>query len=139
LGYVALALAGAQLLAVACSEPEAPAPPPTEVAAPHEPPAGMDQVQWGEWLFVEHGCTACHHINGVRGVGGALNNIAGTDRPLQDGTTVPADEAYLRRSILDPGAQVVEGFDPTMPSYEGILNDAQVDALVTYLQSLSPH
>ena len=50
-----------------------------------------------------------------------------------------ADEAYLRESIQDPPAKVVLGFekgDIGMPSYEGVLTPAQIDALIAYLKSL---
>jgi cytochrome c oxidase subunit II len=136
----AAALLGAALFIVGCGddppagEPASLAPP--VVASSTERPAGWTAVQWGEHLFREQGCTGCHHINGVRGVGGALNAIWGRERPLADGTTVVADEAYVRRSIVDPTADVVEGFEPQMPPYGGVLNDAQVDALVEYVASL---
>jgi cytochrome c oxidase subunit II len=127
---VGLAWAGCDETPVPVEGPEAP------VAAPEAPPAGLDEVQWGERLFQEHGCTGCHHINGVRGVGGALNGVFDSERPLEGEAPVTADEAYLRESILDPSAKVVEGFEANMPSYRGILNDAQVEALVAYLRSI---
>lgn len=130
-----LALCAFLLPVAACSAPAEP-PEAEPGSGPQGPPADMDRVQWGEWLFVNHGCAACHHINGIRGAGGALDGVFGAERTMTDGSTVTADEAYLRRAILAPDAQVVEGFEAEMPSYEGILNDAQVDALVAYLRSL---
>jgi cytochrome c oxidase subunit 2 len=47
-----------------------------------------------------------------------------------------ADEAYLRKSILEPNADVVKGFPPIMPSQEGLLTDQEIDALVSYLKGL---
>ena len=49
-------------------------------------------------------------------------------------TTVTADSDYLRRSITDPGAQVVAGYGPTMPTVE--VTDAQLEELVAFIQSL---
>jgi cytochrome c oxidase subunit 2 len=53
---------------------------------------------------------------------------------LDDGTEVVADEAYIRRSITDPSAQVVAGFNVQMPEIE--LSDDDVDALVAYITTL---
>jgi cytochrome c oxidase subunit 2 len=46
------------------------------------------------------------------------------------------DENYLRESILEPQAKVVAGYQPVMPTYQGILNDRELDALIAYLKSL---
>ena len=47
-----------------------------------------------------------------------------------------ADENYLRRSILEPQADVVAGFQPVMPTYQGILTNREIDALIAYIKSL---
>jgi cytochrome c oxidase subunit 2 len=47
---------------------------------------------------------------------------------------VTIDEAYIRRSIMDPAADVVEGYPPVMPKLE--ITDEEVSALVAYLESL---
>lgn len=87
------------------------------------------------------GCAACHSIDGtVLGkVGPTWKGLYGSQVALADGTTVEADAAYLRESIREPMAKVVSGYDKSetaMPSYEGVLSEAQVEALVLYLQSL---
>jgi cytochrome c oxidase subunit 2 len=56
---------------------------------------------------------------------------------LQDGRTVVADDNYIRESILSPAAKVVSGFQPIMPTFQGIVNEDQVNALVAYIKSLS--
>jgi YHS domain-containing protein len=53
---------------------------------------------------------------------------------LADGRTVTADAAYLRSSILDPAAQVVATYPPSMPGYRGQLTEAQLSSLVQYLE-----
>jgi cytochrome c oxidase subunit 2 len=55
---------------------------------------------------------------------------------LRDGTTVVADEAYIRESILRPTAKVVDGYEPIMPSYEGLLSEERLLQLVAYIKSL---
>jgi len=48
------------------------------------------------------------------------------------------DENYLRESILDPGAKVVAGYKPVMPTFQGIISEEQLAALVAYVKSLTP-
>ena len=59
-------------------------------------------------------CTACHALDGTRGIGPSWVGIYGSMRTFADGSSARVDEAYLRRSILEPAAQVVEGFDSVM-------------------------
>ena len=56
---------------------------------------------------------------------------------LADGRTVMADENYIRECILDPGAKMVKGFQPIMPTFQGLVSEEQVNALVAYIKSLS--
>ncbi len=56
---------------------------------------------------------------------------------LEDGRTVTADENYIRESILDPGAKIVTGFKPIMPTFQGQVSEEQLNALVAYVKSLT--
>jgi cytochrome c oxidase subunit 2 len=56
---------------------------------------------------------------------------------MADGSTVPADENYLRESILEPMARVVAGYEPLMPTYQGRLKDAEITAIIEYLKTLT--
>lgn len=80
------------------------------------------------------GCVACHGADGGGGVGPAWRGLAGTTVTLEDGREVVADTAYLRHSILDPGADLVEGYTTKMPQVD--LTDDEVDALVAYIEEL---
>jgi cytochrome c oxidase subunit 2 len=82
----------------------------------------------------ELGCSSCHTVDGARSEGPTWDGLAGSQVPLDDGTTVVADEAYLRRAILEPAAQVRAGFQPSMPTIE--VTDAQLDALVAEIRAL---
>jgi len=91
----------------------------------------------GKQLFLSLGCASCHRSD-VQGRG---PNLAGIfDKPvlLQDGRTVTADDNYLRESILDPTAKIVSGFKPVMPTFQGLVDEEQLNALVAYIKSLSP-
>ena len=56
---------------------------------------------------------------------------------LEDGRTLVADENYVRESIVSPGSKIVSGFKPIMPTFQGIISDDQLNALVAYVKSLS--
>jgi mono/diheme cytochrome c family protein len=87
------------------------------------------------------GCVACHSADGssLGKVGPTWKGLAGSRVRFTDGTTAVADADYLRESIRKPAVKIVKDFDKSdagMPSYEGILTDAQVEALVVYIESL---
>lgn len=90
----------------------------------------------GEKIFAELGCATCHRTD-TQGRGPNLVGVFGKPVQLQDGRTVVADENYVRESILDPGAKVVNGFKPVMPTFQGLVSEEQLSALVAYVKSLS--
>jgi cytochrome c oxidase subunit 2 len=57
---------------------------------------------------------------------------------LAGGGTVKADEAYFRESILQPQAKIVSGFEPVMPTFQGLVTEEQLVQLVEYVKSLGP-
>jgi cytochrome c oxidase subunit II len=91
----------------------------------------------GEKIFAELGCSTCHRAD-TQGRGPNLQGIFGRPVLLQDGRTVTADENYIRESILDPGSKIVSGFKPVMPTFQGLVSEEQLNALVAYVKSLSP-
>jgi len=88
----------------------------------------------GREVAISNGCTACHGNNGEGGVGPAWVGLFGGEVELDGGTTVAADEAYLRRAIVDPEAQVAAGFTVSMPKVN--LSDDEVDAVIDYIEEL---
>jgi mono/diheme cytochrome c family protein len=90
----------------------------------------------GEQLYTQNACQTCHSRDGSDGIGPTHLNIFGRQEQLTDGTTITADEEYLRESIVDPNAKIVEGYDPVMASYS-FLSDDEVASLVEYMKSLS--
>jgi len=90
----------------------------------------------GEKIFAELGCSTCHRSDG-QGRGPNLQGVFGRPVALEDGRTVTADENYLRECILDPGAKRVKGFQPIMPTFQGLVSEEQLNALVAYVKSLS--
>jgi cytochrome c oxidase subunit 2 len=90
----------------------------------------------GEKIFAELGCSTCHRSD-MQGRGPNLQGVFGKPVQLEDGRTVTADENYLRECILDPGAKRVKGFQPIMPTFQGLVSEEQVNALVAYIKSIS--
>jgi cytochrome c oxidase subunit II len=89
----------------------------------------------GEKIFAELGCATCHRSD-TQGRGPNLLGVFGKPVQLEDGRMITADENYLRESILDPGAKVVKGFKPVMPTFQGLVSEEQLNALVAYVKSL---
>jgi len=115
----------------------------------------MSEDEFEEWLHAEekeeegpldggalvkrHGCLACHSLDGSRKLGPTFKGIFGKARIVVTKgreQTVIADEVYLRQSILNPNQDVVNGFQPLMPSMEGVLSEEEVDAMISYLKGV---
>jgi cytochrome c oxidase subunit 2 len=79
-------------------------------------------------------CMTCHSIDGSDGIGPTLKGIYRRKTKLTNGSTVAADEKYLRESIVNPSAAVVAGFDDVMPKPE--LTDEEVAEIIEYLKTL---
>lgn len=76
------------------------------------------QVEAGLDLLTARGCLGCHSTDGTRRVGPPLLGRFGAEIAVLEGDTrrtVVVDEAYIRRSIREPAAQVAEGFPGAMP------------------------
>lgn len=91
----------------------------------------------GEKLFQRYACGSCHQAT-TSGRGPVLAGLPGKSVTLANGSTVLADDQYLRESILNPRAKVVSGYEPIMPSFEGQLTEDNVVQLITYIRSLAP-
>ena len=89
----------------------------------------------GEQLFSDLSCNTCHRNDGS-GRGPSLVNKFGQPQKLVDGTSVTMDEAYVRESILTPQIKVAAGYQPLMPTFQGLLSEENVIALVEYVKTL---
>ncbi len=98
---------------------------------------GVPLAELGKRLYKQRACNTCHSIDGSPNVGPTFQNAYGHEVELEDGSTVEVDANYIRESILNPKAKVVKGFEPVMPTFQGLLSERQVDGLVTYIQALS--
>src|SRR5438552_8374335 len=89
----------------------------------------------GAKLFQDLACNTCHRPD-AQGRGPVLEGLFGKTVTLQSGETVVVDEAYVRESILTPSAKIAAGFQPIMPTFQGLVTEEQLLALVEYVKSL---
>ncbi|MGH2542022.1 MAG: c-type cytochrome, partial [Ardenticatenaceae bacterium] len=99
-----------------------------------DPGETLSAADAGAALFEELGCAGCHRMDGS-GPGPSLQGVFGTEVPLENGETVVADETYIRESILDPQAKIVEGYQPIMPTFEGQVSEEQLVQLIETIKS----
>ncbi|MEN3334403.1 MAG: cytochrome c oxidase subunit [Blastocatellia bacterium] len=93
-------------------------------------------AQQGEKLFAQLACNSCHLATG-QGRGPRLQGVFGSQVELADGSKITANEDYIRESILNPRARIVAGFQPIMPTFQGLVSEEQVLQLVAYVHSLT--
>ncbi len=99
-----------------------------------------DPLVLGQSLY-QTMCAICHTVDGTPSTGPTWSSGNGYgfgyEAPLTDGSNVMRDANYLRESILDPNAKIVDGYIPSMPSFQAQLNETDIEALIMYMQSLS--
>ena len=89
----------------------------------------------GEKLFTDLVCISCHRDD-AQARGPQLKGLFGHPVQMQGGGTAVADEAYIRESIVNPQAKIVNGFAPIMPTFQGMVSEEQLLQLVAYVRSL---
>jgi len=89
----------------------------------------------GAKLFQDLACNTCHRPD-AQGRGPVLEGLFGKTVQLQSGETMTVDEAYVRESILNPAAKVAAGFQPIMPTFQGLVTEEQLLELIEYVKSL---
>lgn len=109
----------------------------TAAAAEPQTLVNLSPIERGAKLVKAFGCTACHASDGKRLVGPGWGGLFGSQVKLADGTSVVADDEFLRESILDPNAKLVDGYAPnTMASYRQLLTDDDVNCIIEYIRTL---
>jgi len=91
----------------------------------------------GAKLFQDLACSNCHRTDS-QGRCPNLENLFGSTVQLSGGGTVKADEAYLRESILNPDKHIVAGYQPIMPTFQGLVTEEGLVQLIEYIKSLGP-
>jgi mono/diheme cytochrome c family protein len=93
-----------------------------------------EAAEAGRQVAIEKGCASCHGADGSGGVGPKFVGLYGAAVTLTDGSTVVADDEYIRRSITDPGAERVEGYAVNMPTSD--LDDDEIEAVLAFIREL---
>jgi cytochrome c oxidase subunit 2 len=105
--------------------------------------ASAGLAEQGRALFVQFGCSGCHQTDAQRRGAGStvrapdLSGLYGRPVPLSDGTVAIADDQYIRDSILMPSRQVVAGYANQMPSFAGVVSEADLTRLLAYIKSMA--
>ncbi|GIV04716.1 MAG: cytochrome c oxidase subunit 2 [Fimbriimonadales bacterium] len=94
-------------------------------------------AQQGEQTFKALGCNACHLNPNSAVKVPDITKTWGGEIKLADGRTVKGDEAYIRESILNPGAKIHAGYQNLMPPYQGQVSEEQLVQLIAYIKSLA--
>src|SRR4029453_16952564 len=89
----------------------------------------------GEKLFEQLGCNTCHRAD-TTGRGPTLDGLFGRQVHLANGQTIVADESYLRESIVNPQAKLVAGYQPIMPTFQGLVSEEGLLQLVAYIKEM---
>ena len=92
-------------------------------------------VAAGGRLFQQLGCSGCHSQNSIVRAP-LLDGIYGKPVPLQSGQVVLADESYIRDSILLPQKDVVAGYAPVMPPFQGRISEEELMQIIAYIRFL---
>ncbi len=89
----------------------------------------------GEKLFQSLACNTCH-MGDTQGRGPVLDGVFGGTVTLASGESVTVDEAYLRESIVNPQAKITAGYQPIMPTFQGLVSEEGLLQLIEYIKSL---
>ncbi len=97
-------------------------------------PANAERV--GKTLYEKKGCVSCHTLDGTNRIGPSWRGIWGTTVTASDGTTRTVDERFVEESLLAPTAFLLQGYPPSMPSFDGQLQPREIAALTAFIKSL---
>jgi len=97
--------------------------------------ASQSMAQEGAARFRQYGCSGCHgesaSVHAPR-----LEGIFGGRVQLSDGSSVVVDERYIHDSVMLPRKQVVAGYEPIMPSFQGQIAEDDLLDIIEYIKSL---
>lgn len=98
--------------------------------------AAMKPVERGEWIYQNKLCITCHSLDGSKLIGPSFKGLWMKEGEMQDGSKYVADAEYIKNSILYPTKEIVKGYQGVMPSYQGQLNDDDINGVIEYLKTL---
>ncbi|MFN0100458.1 MAG: cytochrome c oxidase subunit II [Bryobacteraceae bacterium] len=96
----------------------------------------MKPSDLGKMVWEMKGCNSCHTIDGAKGEGPSFKQLYGRTEKFKDGSTIVVDENYIRESILNPQAKIVAGYEPVMPTFQGLLREIEIKGVIAYIKEL---
>ena len=93
-------------------------------------------ADYGRMLYDAKGCSTCHSLDGTRHDGPSWKGVFGKMEQMNDGKSYMVDENYVRESMMDPQAKIVKGFEPVMPTFQGVLRPREIDALIAFIKTV---
>lgn len=96
----------------------------------------MPLPELGKLVYDNKGCATCHSLDGSRSQGPSWKGIWGATHNMADGAQIKVDENYIRESILEPQAHVVQGYEPIMPTFKGLIRDREILGVIEYIKGL---
>src|SRR5690606_23695205 len=101
------------------------------------PSEELTLAEQGRRVAAEHGCLRCHTVDGTPHIGPTWHRAYDSEVILESGERIIADAAYMTESMMDPHAKIHGGFQPVMPSYQGLLSAAETGAILQYMRWLA--
>lgn len=95
----------------------------------------MPLAELGKLLYTARGCSTCHSLDGTKGQGPSWKAIFGAEHKMTDGRSFKVDENYIRTSILQPQAAILQGYEGIMPTFQGLLRDREILALIEFIKT----
>ncbi len=92
----------------------------------------------GQALITSKGCFACHSSDGTKLIGPSFKGLFGkTEMVVTNGEDreITVDEAYLKTAIMEPGKDIVKGYQPLMPPLP--MTADEVQAIIEHIKELS--
>lgn len=93
------------------------------------------QADFGRRIYDRKGCNSCHSLDGSAKTGPSFKGLYGKTESITGGPSLTVEDNYIRESILEPNAKVVQGYSPQMPSFAGQLDDKQITALIEFIKA----
>ncbi|MEL6344673.1 MAG: c-type cytochrome [Myxococcota bacterium] len=99
-------------------------------------PSTLPPEERGKLVYQKYGCAGCHSLDGSKLVGPSFQGLWGREEQIAGMGAVQVDENYIQESIWVPGAKIVEGYAPQMPTYQGQIDDKQIDDIIAFMKTL---
>lgn len=98
----------------------------------------LSPAERGKLHYQNKACIGCHSLDGSSVVGPTFKGLYGRNEEMADGTSVVANDEYIKESILKSQAKIVKGFaNPSpMPPYEGQFNDQDLADIIEFIKTV---